>query len=182
MTKRKYKLVSKPRGHSGNSGHDENSVKTHEVRGKENNKPGNSNGQDSSPIQTENDAVWADGEEFQNKKSKIQRSLPMLLLDISDGSTVAGTSESEGFQMLNSDCCESRTSDSEEEFSDGYDENFMGDEEDKARLIGMTERERELEIYNRFERREELKIRFEITKKLRLAKRREESKSQLREN
>lgn len=44
-------------------------------------------------------------------------------------------------------------------FDDGYDENFIGDEEDRLRLEQMTEKERETEIYHRSERREMLKTR-----------------------
>ncbi|GFT43651.1 RNA polymerase-associated protein RTF1 [Nephila pilipes] len=60
-----------------------------------------------------------------------------------------------------------KLTDFEREFSDGYDENLIGGEEDKGWLMQLTERERELELYNRFERRECLKRRFEIWKKLR---------------
>ncbi|XP_003744270.1 RNA polymerase-associated protein RTF1 homolog [Galendromus occidentalis] len=67
-------------------------------------------------------------------------------------------------------------SDVSEEFNDGYDENLMGDEEDQARLAKMTEKEREQEIYNRIEKRERLRARFEIEKKLRQAKKKQESK------
>ncbi|UYV83172.1 RTF1 [Cordylochernes scorpioides] len=62
----------------------------------------------------------------------------------------------------------------DEEFNDGYDENLMGDEEDQRRLAQMTEMEREKEIFNRIEKREVLKTRFEIEKKLRLAKKKEQ--------
>lgn len=66
-----------------------------------------------------------------------------------------------------------------EEFSDGYDENLMGDEEDRRKLAQMTEKEREQELFNRSERRETLKIRFEIERKLRSkAKKRELDKKQ----
>ncbi|XP_059047912.1 RNA polymerase-associated protein Rtf1 [Achroia grisella] len=61
--------------------------------------------------------------------------------------------------------------DSEEEFNDGYDENLMGDEEDRKRLAAMSEKEREQEIFKRIERRDLLKTRWEIERKLRLAKR-----------
>ncbi|KPJ02036.1 PREDICTED: RNA polymerase-associated protein Rtf1 [Papilio xuthus] len=61
--------------------------------------------------------------------------------------------------------------DSEEEFDDGYDENLMGDEEDRARLAAMSEKEREQEIFKRIERRDLMKTRWEIERKLRLAKR-----------
>uniref|UniRef100_A0A0V0G5C4 Putative rna polymerase-associated protein rtf1 n=1 Tax=Triatoma dimidiata TaxID=72491 RepID=A0A0V0G5C4_TRIDM len=65
---------------------------------------------------------------------------------------------------------------SQEEFNDGYDENLMGDEEDQARLAQMTEKEREQEIFKRVEQREIMKTRFEIEKKLRLAKKQEMKK------
>ncbi|GFY72502.1 RNA polymerase-associated protein RTF1 [Trichonephila inaurata madagascariensis] len=57
--------------------------------------------------------------------------------------------------------------DIDDEFYDGYDENLFGGEDDKSWLMKLTEREREQELYNRFERRECLKRRFEIWKKLR---------------
>ncbi|KAL1124290.1 hypothetical protein AAG570_002058, partial [Ranatra chinensis] len=65
---------------------------------------------------------------------------------------------------------------SQEEFNDGYDENLMGDEEDQKRLAQMTEKEREQEIFKRVEQREIMKTRFEIEKKLRLAKKQEMKK------
>ena len=58
----------------------------------------------------------------------------------------------------------------EEEFNDGYDEELMGDEADRRKMSLMTERDRELVIYERSERREKLKARFEIEKKLRQSK------------
>ena len=48
----------------------------------------------------------------------------------------------------------------EEKFCDGYDENLIGDEEDKAKLEQMTEKEREQELFNRMERRQVLKTRY----------------------
>lgn len=69
--------------------------------------------------------------------------------------------------------------DDSKEFDDGFDENLMGDEDDKKRLAQMTEKEREQELFNRSERRETLKIRFEIERKLKSkAKKREQEKRQ----
>ena len=48
----------------------------------------------------------------------------------------------------------------EEQFYDGFDENLMGDEEDKQRLEDMTEKEREQELFRRMERRSLLQTRF----------------------
>ncbi|KAF5288052.1 hypothetical protein FQR65_LT12102 [Abscondita terminalis] len=70
----------------------------------------------------------------------------------------------------------SDSSSSEEEFNDGYDDQLMGDEEDRARLASLTEKERETEIFKRIEQRELMKTRFEIERKLRLAKRAERAK------
>ncbi|KAM8920670.1 RNA polymerase-associated protein RTF1 homolog isoform 2-T2 [Pelodytes ibericus] len=68
---------------------------------------------------------------------------------------------------------DSDTSSEDEEFCDGYGEDYMGDEDDRARLEQMTEKEREQELFNRIEKREVLKKRFEIKKKLKTAKRKE---------
>lgn len=57
-----------------------------------------------------------------------------------------------------------------EKFVDGYDDNCIGDKEDQVKLQQMSEKEREEEIYRRLERREMLKTRFEIERKLRKAK------------
>lgn len=62
---------------------------------------------------------------------------------------------------------------SSSEFNDGYDENLMGDEEDRKRLEGLSEKERETELYKRIERREIMRTRWEIERKLRLARRAE---------
>uniref|UniRef100_A0A3Q3KJU4 RNA polymerase-associated protein RTF1 homolog n=1 Tax=Monopterus albus TaxID=43700 RepID=A0A3Q3KJU4_MONAL len=69
----------------------------------------------------------------------------------------------------------SSDSDSSEDdvFRDGYDDDLMGDAEDRARLEQMTEKEREQELFNRIEKREVLKRRFEIKKKLKTAKKKE---------
>ncbi|XP_064110430.1 RNA polymerase-associated protein RTF1 homolog isoform X2 [Macrobrachium nipponense] len=75
-----------------------------------------------------------------------------------------------------SDSASSESDDLDEEFDDGLDENMIGDDEDRARLEQMTEKEREQEIYNRIEKREVLRTRFEIEKKLKLAKKKEQRK------
>ncbi|KAL3209237.1 hypothetical protein MRX96_009235 [Rhipicephalus microplus] len=51
----------------------------------------------------------------------------------------------------------------------------------QARLAQMTEKEREQELFNRIEKREVLKTRFEIEKKLRLAKRNEQKRKAKKE-
>merc|ERR1712045_598622 len=53
-------------------------------------------------------------------------------------------------------------------FDDGYDDDLIGDDEDRQWLEDLTEKEREEELFRRAERREELKKRFEITQKLKL--------------
>lgn len=53
---------------------------------------------------------------------------------------------------------------------DGLDEALIGDESDRKRLDAMTEAEREAEMFRRFEKREALKTRMEIERKLRALK------------
>lgn len=81
-------------------------------------------------------------------------------------------SELEEGEVTDSDSSDS----SQEEFNDGYDSDLMGDEEDRAKLAQMTEKEREQEIFKRIEAREVMKTRFNIEKKLKQAKKREMKK------
>ena len=48
----------------------------------------------------------------------------------------------------------------DEEFDDGLDEDLVGDDDDRKKLAGMTEREREEELFKRAEKREEARKRF----------------------
>lgn len=93
-----------------------------------------------------------------------------------DRNTKSKTSEPEEGEVSDSGSDSDDSVSSQEEFNDGYDENLMGDEEDQARLAQMTEKEREQEIYKRIEQREVMKTRFEIEKKLRLARKQEMKK------
>ncbi|KXJ77757.1 hypothetical protein RP20_CCG006686 [Aedes albopictus] len=68
------------------------------------------------------------------------------------------------------------SSSSDSEFNDGYDDEMMGDEEDRARLNALSEKERETEIFKRIERRDVMKTRWEIERKLKLAKKAERAK------
>ncbi|XP_060534502.1 RNA polymerase-associated protein Rtf1 isoform X1 [Cylas formicarius] len=97
--------------------------------------------------------------------------------------TVSSDSENEihkeDAKSNNSEPEEGEVSDStssEEEFNDGYDDQLMGDDEDRARLASLTEKERETEIFKRIEQRELMKTRFEIEKKLRQQKKLERAK------
>ncbi|XP_037550548.1 RNA polymerase-associated protein RTF1 homolog [Nematolebias whitei] len=96
----------------------------------------------------------------------------------SDGVSSADSSAPEEGEVSDSESNSSSSSsdsDSSEDevFRDGYDDDLMGDAEDRARLEQMTEKEREQELFNRIEKREVLKRRFEIKKKLKTAKKKE---------
>lgn len=99
--------------------------------------------------------------------------------DSSDKDSSAESSAPEEGEVSDSDSnsssttSESESSSEDEEFHDGYGDDLMGDEEDRARLEQMTEKEREQELFNRIEKREVLKRRFEIKKKLKTAKKKE---------
>ncbi|XP_049819559.1 RNA polymerase-associated protein Rtf1 isoform X2 [Aethina tumida] len=107
-----------------------------------------------------------------NNKKKPKRDSISSDSDSHNGkrAEAARNSEPEEGEVSDSD------SDSEEEFNDGYDDQLMGDEEDRARLASLTEKERETEIFKRIENREMLKKRFEIEKKLRQARKAERAK------
>ncbi|XP_017027696.1 RNA polymerase-associated protein Rtf1 [Drosophila kikkawai] len=74
-----------------------------------------------------------------------------------------------------SDSSSSSSSSSDSEFDDGFDDDLMGDEEDRKRLNGLSEKERETEIYKRIEQREIMRTRWEIERKLKLARRGEKN-------
>lgn len=71
-----------------------------------------------------------------------------LLGEVSDSESNSSSSSSD-----------SDSSSEDDVFRDGYDDDLMGDEEDRARLEQMTEKEREQELFNRIEKREVLKRR-----------------------
>ncbi|VDD83051.1 unnamed protein product [Mesocestoides corti] len=80
---------------------------------------------------------------------------------------------------------ESRLSDPEEgeipsdafddDEDDGLDDDLYGGEEDKQRLLKLSEKEREEELYRRSERREAMKIRRDLKKRLKEKKEREKA-------
>lgn len=145
----------------------------------ENNKQESSKRSDSDSETSESDDDWTvDGKGGKKKKKTKKAPPPKKTQDSSsdsdDDANDAQSSEPEEGEVSDSDSGSGEASDSDDEFNDGYDENLMGDDEDRARLMQMTEKEREQEIYNRVEKREVLKTRFEIEKKLRLAKKKEQ--------
>lgn len=82
----------------------------------------------------------------------------------------------EGEVSSDDDGSDDSDSSSDSEFNDGFDENLMGDSDDRARLEGLSEKERETEIFKRIERRDVMKTRWEIERKLRQAKKAERDK------
>ncbi|XP_052006945.1 RNA polymerase-associated protein RTF1 homolog [Xyrauchen texanus] len=94
-----------------------------------------------------------------------------------DGSAESSAPEegevSDSESNSSSSSSDSDSSSEDEVFRDGYGDDLMGDEEDRARLEQMTEKEREQELFNRIEKREVLKRRFEIKQKLKTAKKKE---------
>uniref|UniRef100_A0A8C5R3X0 RNA polymerase-associated protein RTF1 homolog n=1 Tax=Leptobrachium leishanense TaxID=445787 RepID=A0A8C5R3X0_9ANUR len=114
------------------------------------------------------------------KKGAVKKPINRTASSASSGKDSSGESSapeegevSDSDSNSSSSSSDSDTSSEDEEFCDGYGEDFMGDEEDRARLEQMTEKEREQELFNRIEKREVLKKRFEIKKKLKTAKRKE---------
>lgn len=113
-----------------------------------------------------------DWNERSNSKKKLKKTTKTTAKKV----TKLSIKESEDDSPIGDEKEEGEVDDDDDEFNDGYDENLMGDEEDQKRLLLMTEKEREQELFNRSEKREVLKTRFEIEKKLRLAKKKEQNK------
>ncbi|KAH8269490.1 hypothetical protein KR018_004345 [Drosophila ironensis] len=97
--------------------------------------------------------------------------------EVSDSDSDKSKSSSSG---SGSDSSSSSSSSSDSEFDDGYDDDLMGDEEDRRRLNGLSEKERETEIYKRIEQREIMRTRWEIERKLKLARRGEKNQEKSR--
>lgn len=72
---------------------------------------------------------------------------------------------------------ESEKSSDNSEFDDGFGEDLMGNEEDRNYLEKLSEKERETELFKRAERRDQLRRRWEITRKMKLSKKPEGSSS-----
>ncbi|KAK3743020.1 hypothetical protein QZH41_009282 [Actinostola sp. cb2023] len=93
--------------------------------------------------------------------------------------TSSDSSEMESGETSSGELSSSSSSSSDEEeerYSDGWDDHLLGDEADRLMLAKMTEKEREQEIFNRVEKREALKTRFDIERKLRQAKKKEKKR------
>ncbi|EDW62096.1 RNA polymerase-associated protein Rtf1 [Drosophila virilis] len=93
----------------------------------------------------------------------------------SDNEKSKSKSSSTSGSPSGSDSSSSSSSSSDSEFDDGYDDDLMGDEEDRKRLNGLSEKERETEIFKRIEQRDIMRTRWEIERKLKLARRGEKN-------
>lgn len=123
------------------------------------------------------DEEWTAGGKAKKKKGKLKKTSRHSNFQVSSESEDDHVrSEPEEGEVSDSEDGAMSDSDSEE-YDDGWDENLMGDDADKKRLEAMTEKEREQELFNRIEKREALKTRFDIEKKLRQAKRKEKEKA-----
>ncbi|XP_075168069.1 RNA polymerase-associated protein Rtf1 [Haematobia irritans] len=127
------------------------------------------------PIQkrrTSSSKVYPDEEREDSKEMKAEKSMDQKERDTDD----EGQKE-KGFETSNSASTDSSSteSSSDSEFDDGYDENLMGDEEDRKRLSCLSEKERETEIFKRIEQRDIMRTRWEIERKLKLARRSEKA-------
>lgn len=132
---------------------------------------------------TKHDSDTSDSDSNWNNKSgktKKKKASKRSKRKVTKSSTEDSASEKEAAKQHSepeegevSDSDVSVSDSSQEEFNDGYDDKLMGDAEDQARLAQMTEKEREQEIFKRIEQREIMKTRFEIEKKLRMAKKQE---------
>lgn len=112
--------------------------------------------------------------------NKTNKGSTANISDHEDGEVLESDNEKNDntdFSDNNSNNTESSSeSSSDSEFDDGYDENLMGDEDDRKRLSCLSEKERETEIFKRIEQRDIMRTRWEIEKKLKLARKSEKAK------
>ncbi|KAG1651555.1 RNA polymerase-associated protein RTF1 [Nymphon striatum] len=139
---------------------------------------------------SESDDDWTIGNGNKSntkKKQKVSRSKPSKKQSSGDDKDSSASEPEEGEVSDSGSDSENNSGSSQdsEVFNDGFDDNMMGDEDDKHKLAQMTEREREQEIFNRLEKREGAKNkvnydffleRFEIERKLRMAKKKEQKR------
>uniref|UniRef100_A0A2S2NGJ5 RNA polymerase-associated protein Rtf1 n=1 Tax=Schizaphis graminum TaxID=13262 RepID=A0A2S2NGJ5_SCHGA len=128
------------------------------------------------PIYDSDSSSLSEGEiasDEEPKRKQQNRKRPGKKYDISDDSTESSDESDIQSPVQEISQVSESSEDSEEEFNDGYDEELMGDDEDRERLAQMTEKERETEIFKRIEAREIMKTRFEIEKKLKRARKKE---------
>lgn len=79
--------------------------------------------------------------------------------------------------QLSSESGEDDESSSNSEFDDGYGDDLMGNEADRNYLEKLSEKERETELFKRAERRDQLKRRWEIERKLKQSRKNENAKN-----
>lgn len=150
----------------------------------ENSKPQKSGDSDSDLDSSEgSDDEWTMDSENGKGKGKAKAKEKVKKGGKKAASSSASSSEESGETSSGESSSSSSSSEDEEDeqYHDGWDDNLMGDEADRERLEKMTEKEREQELFNRVEKREALKTRFEIERKLRLAKKKEKKKKREKE-
>ena len=132
--------------------------------------PSNTRSSDSSSSSDDDDGEWNKKKSGKRSKKTSKAGSKVKKVKKSDEEREEGELDDEDDDDL---AFNSEDDEDIEEFNDGFDENLMGDEEDQQRLKAMTEAQREQELFNRSEKREVLRTRFEIERKLRLQKRAE---------
>lgn len=147
----------------------------------DNSKPQRSGDSDSDLDSSEgSDDEWTmDSENSKGKAAKAKEKKKGAKKASSSGSSSEESGETSSGESSSSSS--SSEDEEDEQYHDGWDDNLMGDEADRERLERMTEKEREQEIFNRVEKREALKTRFEIERTLRLAKKKEKKKKREKE-
>ncbi|XP_068682593.1 RNA polymerase-associated protein RTF1 homolog isoform X2 [Montipora foliosa] len=151
-------------------------------QGQENSKPQKSGDSDSDLDSSEgSDDEWTMDSENGKRKGKAKAKEKKKKGKKNASSSASSSEESGETSSGESSSSSSSEEEDDEEYHDEWDANLMGDEADRERLEKMTEKEREQEIFNRVEKREALKTRYEIERKLKLAKKKEKKKKREKE-
>lgn len=114
-------------------------------------------------------------DEAPTKPSVIPPSLPVQV-PVQKASSDGNKSDLEEGQ-ISSESGDDDESSSNSEFDDGYGDDLMGNETDRNYLEKLSEKERETELFKRAERRDQLKRRWEIERKLKQSRKNENAKN-----
>lgn len=126
----------------------------------------------------------ADSEAEDSEHEDLSLGKPVNVLPVTPNGQLPTTSTTDGDKsdleegQLSSDSGASGDeSSSDSEFDDGYGEDLMGDENDRNYLEKLSEKERETELFKRAEKRDDLKRRWEIERKIRQSRKVENAKN-----
>lgn len=129
----------------------------------------------SSSSSSEDSADSAD--EHSDKDEKEAVNIPLAPIVTAKPPSEGNKSDPEEGQISSDSSSGEDEESSNSEFTDGFGEDLMGNDEDRNYLEKLSEKERETELFKRAERRDQLRRRWEIERKLKQTRKVENAKN-----